>query len=390
MEASQPQNPLVAAWQQADRSTGRIVITDEAAARDGIDVSTEALMSSLNDLRPDLHVGPIYRDVEGKKTHIVLAWRAAVLLLVLSLPAVVTAAPPPVSQIGTDSGPGFRLINPVEIPREDPPPRPQPQKTPAPELPANDTPAPASPGPTIPSDVIHRTLMDVLQLPEVADSVAGPAQHQPRRLGVFTAPGCGPCGAQKTEWGDQPKRDGVEVTYYVRNDWTLPDWVPADRRSFPCTFTLDTVGSDGKPVYAYIHGRQSWQRMQEFLAEHPAPGQKLAGTVTLGAVKGKAQVAQALKLLNEMGPGQFSLSWQVSHAPQIGQNGDGLRVDRAGTATYSWDADSMRLKLNPPLRLTAATWLGRYNQPVAGVFIERNRFTIEMPGMIDVARRLVE
>lgn len=371
--------PLFDHWQSIDHTCRRIVVTHEAAARDGIDLSP-AGVSLLHHIRPDVRVRAVLHDVVNSRVHLYLAWRAAVALLVLSLPGIAAAAPPPVSQIGPDTDGGFRLVDPagpvkpiipIELPSELPPPRPE---------------LAQSRGPTVPVDLIHQTLIDLLQLPEVS----APAPVVKRKVRVHGASWCGFCQAEVNEWA--AKNDGtvdVEYTYDL-----VPNWVPADKRGIPVNIILDSANPENpKQVQVrFWNGQTSWDELKRKLETHPpvTSGEQLVGTVTLGSIKGKAQVAQALKLLNEMGPGQLSLSWQVAHAPKLGTADGGLEVDGAGSMTYRWEADQMRLTFKPSLRLVSKTWVGRVSQPVSGVLVDRDRLTIEMPGMIDLAKRLVE
>lgn len=366
---------LVDVWRKLDRSTGLIVVPDHVAARDSLDFSP-AGVASLHQLRQDVRVKAVFRDSLKSQTILFLAWRAAAFLLVLSLPAVCAAAPPPFSQIGPDDDGGFRLVDPVkpiiplELPSETPPPRPE---------------IAQSRGPAVPVELIQRTLIDLLQLPEVS----APAPVVKRKVRVHGASWCGFCQAEINEWA--AKNDGTVDVEYTYDP--VPNYVPADQRGIPVNIIMDAASSDPtKVIPRFWNGQTSWKDLKWRLNACPpaTSGEHLVGTVTLGSIKGKAQVAQALKLLNEMGPGQLSLSWQVAHAPKLGTADGGLEVDGAGSMTYRWDADQMRLAFKPPLRLVSKTWIGRVSQPVSGCQIDRDKLTIEMPGMIDLAKRLVE
>lgn len=344
---------LAETWRTLDRSVPAISIPDHVRDREGMDLRREAL-EYLSQIRSDVQLGTIYYDVSNKMTTLYLRWvrQAAVAILFALLPTLAFA------QFDADE-PLELIAAPVTV--EEAPPRP--------ESPAEQV--------VIPADVIHATMLQVLALPETTSA----QQPTKRKVTAHGAPWCGFCQIDKREWAphlaaaDSP----VEVTY---TDGPLPAWAPAGQ-GIPFYVITD---ADGPKFWG---GSTNWQTLQARLQANPpkAGDPKLVG-LTWGAVKGKEQVGQALKLLSELGPGRVTVTWQVAKMPRIGTADGSLEVNRSGAATYEWSSDRMHIGFDPPLRLVAGTWLGPVNQPVTGAEITRDKFTLEMPGMLDLSKRL--
>lgn len=112
------------------------------------------------------------------------------------------------------------------------------------------------------------------------------------------------------------------------------------------------------------------------------------GALTIGSMPGKEQVGKLLDSLKAVGPGKVTVSWELTNSPSVGTDQAGLKLPARGTATYQWQADSMSLRLSPDVPL-ATTVIGfKVHQPVRGVVVTRDKLTVEMPGVIDLAKQL--
>lgn len=219
---------------------------------------------------------------------------------------------------------------------------------------------------------IHEVLVGVLSLPEI--SGAPPV----REFIVFTPPpssglrSCGACDWMKRWTGTAI--NGAIVTYQPGGNGPWPEVRLADVPNDPLT---------GKPLV--WHAALSRQQLEQYLAQYPAP----AGALPLGTIKGKTQVDQLLKGLNAVGPGEVTVAWKIAKKPLLGNDSASLNVPTSGTATYRWSPDQMELEFKPPLMLVANSWL-KVGQQVQGGTVTRDRVTLDLPGVIDLSKRLVE
>jgi hypothetical protein len=232
----------------------------------------------------------------------------------------------------------------------------------------------------IPAGEIHAAIGQFLGL---QGGVSGESEReilvkmQPPELGR-----CGYCEDQKREFGEGwTQADGtrIRVRYVVGGAAAYPQVELPD-----CPMRKDAAGREIPLFWNFVPRRA----FEATLPAYP-PTRAPVGTITVGSIKGgKEQFDRVVKALEAVGPCRMEFSWKLTKKPILANNGIGIDIPKEGKAIFQHEPGTLHLWFEPDANLLSKFLGISTHQPVRGIMATRDKLTVELPGILDLAKRL--
>lgn len=189
-----------------------------------------------------------------------------------------------------------------------------------------------------------------------------------RKVRVYLAPfHCPPCELQKPEYAGVA--DVADVEYVVGG----PSWI----EGYPTTLLVD-VNRVMKP------GFHTAAELREKLVSNPLPNAVGLGSLTLGTLPGKAQVADLIaKTASTTGQLSGTMTIQFDgHGQRSLKLAEGieLKIGDPVAIKYTWTKDRLEAVFSPAAAVTAK--VKGVQSAVSGVSADLQKIVIDLPGWL--------